>query len=68
MQANSQGAMDGLSKMAASGLSLFATLFIALVGILTLLAIVFFIIDITQTKDTVRRNYPVLGRFSAFFL
>jgi len=31
------------------------------------LILVFFIIDVTQTKDAVRRNYPVIGRFRKLF-
>lgn len=67
MQGQDQNTMDWLAKLASTGLNLFAVLFATIIGILTLLAIIFFIIDITQTKDTVRRNYPVLGRFRHFF-
>ncbi|PHR94506.1 MAG: FMN-binding glutamate synthase family protein [Robiginitomaculum sp.] len=28
---------------------------------------IFFVVDIIQTKDSIRRNYPVLGRFRRFF-
>lgn len=49
------------------GLELLTTLFIFAVGVTALLAIVFFFIDILQTKDAVRRNYPVIGRFRYLF-
>ena len=39
-----------------------ATLFIFVVGLCVLAVIVLFLIDRTQTSDTVRRNYPVIGR------
>ena len=38
------------------------SLFIFVVGLVVLALIVLFIIDRTQTSDTVRRNYPVIGR------
>ena len=36
-------------------------------GLLILTLVVFYIIDITQTKHAVRRNYPVVGRFRYLF-
>ncbi|WP_299191358.1 FMN-binding glutamate synthase family protein [uncultured Erythrobacter sp.] len=38
------------------------TLFIFVVGLIVLALIVLFVIDRYQTADTVRRNYPVIGR------
>ena len=43
-------------------LAVIAALFVFSVGFGVLLLAVFFIIDITQTKHTIRRNYPVIGR------
>ena len=57
----------GLNDLATTGLSLFAVLFISLLGLLILATLVMFVIDITQTKNSVRRNFPVLGRFRALF-
>ncbi len=51
----------------AEGLSLLATLFILAIGLLVLAVLAMFIVDATQTKDAVRRNYPVLGRFRSLF-
>lgn len=48
-------------------LSLMATLFVFLVGIAVFLAIIAFFIDIFQTKDVIRRNYPLIGRFRHLF-
>lgn len=42
------------------------TLLFAL-GIGILYVIVLYIIDVTQTRHTIRRNYPVVGRFRYFF-
>ena len=44
-----------------------ATLFVILIGLSVLAVIVLFIIDVTQTKSAIRRNYPVVGRFRYFF-
>ncbi len=40
-------------------------LFFILFAIVTVL--VMYIVDVTQTKQTIRRNYPVVGRFRYFF-
>jgi glutamate synthase domain-containing protein 2 len=48
-------------------LQVFAALFVFLLGIGVLAVIVIFVIDITQTKSAIRRNYPVVGRFRYFF-
>lgn len=48
-------------------LSILAYLFVFAIGILVLVGIYFFIVDVTQTTDAVRRNYPVIGRFRALF-
>ncbi len=52
---------------AAKALELLASLFVLVVGLGALAVVIMFIIDITQTKDAVRRNYPVLGRFRYLF-
>ena len=44
-----------------------SSIFVFLVGALLLLIVVLFVIDITQTKHSVRRNYPVIGRFRYLF-
>ena len=43
------------------------TVFVFLVIASIILIITIFIIDITQTKDAIRKNYPVLGRFRTLF-
>jgi len=49
------------------GLEYLAALFISIVGVGVLVVIVTFIADITQTKQAIRRNYPVIGHFRYFF-
>lgn len=48
-------------------IDLLSSIFIFTIGVIVLLAIILFIVDITQTKDAVRRNYPVIGRFRSLF-
>ena len=50
-----------------ASLELFAVAFILVVGSLVLWAIVTYILDVTQTRHAIRRNYPVIGRFRYFF-
>lgn len=56
-----------LPGWAAEGLELLTTLFVFAIGMGVLAIVVLFIIDVTQTRDAVRRNYPVLGRFRSIF-
>ena len=44
-----------------------ASLLLFGVGILILFAMVLYIVDVTQTRHAVRRNYPVIGRFRYWF-
>ena len=44
-----------------------ATAFIFAVGVVVLIVFVMYIADIRQTDQTVRRNYPVIGRFRYLF-
>ena len=41
--------------------------FIFFMGLLFLTIVVVYIIDISQTKQAIRRNYPVIGRFRYWF-
>ena len=59
--------MTEFGGFAMSGLSLLGSFFIFLVGLAVLAAIIMFVIDITQSKSAIRRNYPVIGRFRSLF-
>ena len=48
-------------------LNFLSTLFVFTIGIGALAVVVLFFIDIIQTKDAVRKNYPVIGRFRYLF-
>lgn len=59
--------MDSLAKFATSFMNYAVLLFVFLVGLLVLSLIVLYIVDRFQTASTIRRNYPVVGRFRFFF-
>lgn len=59
--------MSMVPDWVARGLDILSTLFIVAVGLGVLLVFVLFLIDVLQTKDAVRRNYPVIGRFREIF-
>ena len=59
--------MENATSFAMQGLNLLGSLFLFAIGLCVVIAAVFFVIDITQTKNTVRRNYPVIGRFRTVF-
>lgn len=44
-----------------------ATVFIFLIGLFILFLIGVYIADVTQTKQAIRRNYPVIGHFRYYF-
>ncbi|MGB0961055.1 MAG: FMN-binding glutamate synthase family protein [Halocynthiibacter sp.] len=48
-------------------MELLARGFIFVLGLLMLMVVVLFFVDRFQTKDAIRRNYPVLGRFRSAF-
>jgi len=48
-------------------LSVLAYLFIFALGLLVLAVIVLYVIDVSQTRHAIRRNYPVIGRFRYWF-
>jgi glutamate synthase domain-containing protein 2 len=54
-------------SVVATVMNIMATLFVFLIGIGVLVVIIVFILDVTQTKSAIRRNYPVVGRFRYFF-
>ena len=47
------------------GILVYAVIF--LVGIGAFVAAILFVVDVSQTKDAVRRNFPVIGRFRYLF-
>ena len=47
--------------------TILATSFLIVVGLLVLIAIFLTIRDVAQTKDAIRKNYPLIGRFRDLF-
>lgn len=52
-------------EFALQAFSSFAVVFA--IGLLVLIAAVISVIDLTQTNDTIRRNYPGIGGFQHLF-
>ena len=55
------------SKFLTASLDLMSTLFIFFIGLVVLAIIVLFIFDVTQSKQAIRRNFPVIGHFRYLF-
>jgi len=50
-----------------TSLEVMAALFVVAAGLAVLAFVVTFLIDVTQTRHAVRRNFPVIGRFRYLF-
>lgn len=59
--------MRELSSFALATLEILAFLFIFVVGAAIIIIAVLYVIDRSQTKQAIRHNYPVIGRFRYFF-
>nr|WP_207764683.1 FMN-binding glutamate synthase family protein [Marinicaulis flavus] len=59
--------MDFISAVTMQGVGILTTLFVFIVGAGVLTVVVLFVIDASQSKDAVRHNFPVLGRFRNLF-
>ena len=58
---------EALRTFLLDALELMAALFVFAIGVSVLVVIVLYVIDATQSKHAVRRNYPVIGRFRYLF-
>ena len=56
-----------LSNFALATLEILAFLFIFVIGATIIIVAVLYVIDRSQTKQAIRHNYPVIGRFRYFF-
>src|SRR3974377_1802951 len=59
--------MGVLGRIVTEGLSFLLTLFVFLAWVFVFVGVFFFFVVIPQTKDAIRRNYPVIGRFRYLF-
>ena len=48
-------------------LDFLAQLFVVMIGLSVLIVVVLYVIDRVQTRNAVRRNFPVIGRFRTIF-
>ena len=58
---------NGLPEFLIQSLTLLSAFFVLVVGAGVLAIIVLFLLDVTQTKHAIRRNFPVVGRFRYLF-
>jgi len=59
--------MDFLTGWTMTGINFLASLFVFVVGVGVLGVLILYIIDSLQTRDAIRHNYPVIGRFRYLF-
>lgn len=60
--------MDLVNSFVMQSLDFLAALFIFVVGLGALLVVLLFILDANQSRDAIRHNYPVVGRFRDIFI
>ncbi|BFM06481.1 FMN-binding glutamate synthase family protein [Halioxenophilus aromaticivorans] len=56
-----------LTKFTVEVMAFIAILFVVVVGVSILVVCYMYIVDVRQRSHTIRRNYPVIGRFRYFF-
>ena len=59
--------MEQTASFLLSLMEILAALFLLAIGIGVLAVIIIYIIDVSQTSQAIRHNYPVIGRFRYFF-
>ena len=59
--------MDLLVEFSTKFINFAVVAFVFLVGLAFLAVIVLYFVDRMQTTSTIKRNYPVIGRFRFFF-
>jgi len=59
--------MNALHQYALVFMEVMAIVFSFALGVFVLVLLYMYVVDITQTTQTIRRNYPVIGRFRYFF-
>lgn len=59
--------MNSLAQFASSFVTYAVIVFVFLIGLAVALLVFLYFVDRFQKSSTIRRNYPVIGRFRAFF-
>ena len=62
-----KGDMDALQAFTVRFLEVSVLLFTFMIGLAVLVVLYMYLADISQTKQAIRRNYPVVGRFRYLF-
>ncbi len=60
-------AVENMRIFLSGALEVFSAIFIFALGALMVAIIVIYILDVTQSRQAIRRNYPVVGHFRYFF-
>ena len=58
---------DQTQSLVMSTMEFMVVLFIFLIGLFVLALIIIFVLDVTQKKSAIRKNYPVVGHFRYYF-
>lgn len=59
--------LNELPDIVITGIEIMSIMFIFVIGLVVLIIVITYILDVTQTHQAIRRNYPVIGRFRYFF-
>jgi len=59
--------MNLFGQVMMTAVGFLAPLLVLFIGVVLLALIIMFVFDISQRKDAIRRNYPVIGRFRSLF-
>ena len=59
--------MDSIKELSTTIIQWSAVTLVFVIGLVILYIAILYVIDKTQTKQTIRRNYPVVGRFRYLF-
>ncbi len=59
--------MDTFARIGIPALNFLSTLFVFAIGLVVLITIILYITDRGQSRDAIRHNYPVVGRFRDIF-
>ncbi|ROR35048.1 hypothetical protein [Inmirania thermothiophila] len=59
--------MSDWQQFGLAAVEILAALFVFVIGLGVLGVVVLYVIDVTQTRHAIRRNYPVIGRFRYWF-
>lgn len=59
--------LSELPALVLTALEIMSALFIFVVGVFVLVILVMYVRDVAQSEHTIRRNYPVIGRFRYLF-